>query len=68
MVERYVFVKPDMADAFMRAICALGVETNTGFRVDTPGGSIMLHIRGTSEALEGVKTAPGYVGMVDQLA
>ncbi len=68
MVERYVFVKPINADAFLSGICALGVETDISFRVDAPNGNIMLRIRGTEEAINHVKTVVGYVGMVDRLA
>lgn len=68
MVERYVFVRPTEADEFMRGICALGVETDTGFRIDTPGGNIMLHIRGVDEAIGRVPKVSGYVWMTDRLA
>lgn len=66
MDERFVFLDPKKANEFMHGICTLGIETDTGFRVDTHGGNIMLHIRGAQDALGSVSTVPGYVLMTDR--
>ena len=68
MVERYVFVNPKNPDEFLSGISALGVETDTSFRIDAPNGNIMLHIRGTEEAINRITAVTGYVGMTDRLA